>query len=71
MFSPIKFWGYIHISGTMHVKRYFDQRDIEEAYESPFCTCIRGPVEADDRELAKKRLFGDIILTELGQRGNK
>lgn len=69
MFSKTQFWGYIHTEGTMHIKRYFGPLDIEEAYESPFCTCIRGPVEADTLELAKKRLFGDIILTELGQRG--
>jgi hypothetical protein len=67
--ANLKWWGYIHTEGTMQIKRYFDQLDIEEAFESPFCTNIRGPVEATDREEAKKKLFGPEILMELGQRG--
>ncbi len=36
-------WGYIHTRGTVHIKRYFDKRDTDEAYESPFCQYIFGP----------------------------
>ena len=58
--KELEWWGYIHINGTLQIKRYFDQLDITEAYESPFCTDIRGPVEANTREEAQKKLFGEI-----------
>ena len=46
-------WGYIHTqTNEIQVKRYFGEKDIDEAYESPFCGCINGPFEADDRDEA-------------------
>lgn len=45
-------WGYQHQSGSLHVKRYFDKQDIEEAEESPFCEIVIPPFEANDREEA-------------------
>lgn len=45
-------WGYKHTSGTYQAKRYFDERDIDEAYESPFCKIVVGPFEANNREEA-------------------
>lgn len=47
-----KWWGYKHTSGTYQAKRYFDKRDTDEAYESPFCEIVVGPFEASDREEA-------------------
>ena len=38
--TGLLWWGYKHISGTIHAKRYFDKRDIQEAYESPFCDIV-------------------------------
>lgn len=32
----LEWWGYEHRIGTIHVKRYFNEDDIEEARESPF-----------------------------------
>ena len=52
-----QWWGYIHTSGTVHVKRYFGPLDIREARESDFCNIVRGPVEAIDREDAISKLF--------------
>lgn len=50
-------WGYVHQSGTIHVKRYFDERDIEEANESPFCALVtQAPYQAIDRDDAIEKL---------------
>jgi hypothetical protein len=40
-----KWWGYLHVDGTVHAKRYFDEKDIIEARESDFCAGIHGPFE--------------------------
>lgn len=47
-----EWWGYKHTSGTYHIKRYFDYKDIQEARESPFCEIIKGPFYAENREYA-------------------
>lgn len=47
-------WGYKHTSGTYQAKRYFDQRDIQDAKESPFCAKIIHPFEASGRDEALK-----------------
>lgn len=52
MSEKLLWWGYKHISGTYQAKRYFDQRDIQEAHESPFCEIVVGPFEASDRNEA-------------------
>jgi len=49
----ITWWGYIHANGSVQVKRFFDQRDIDEAIKSPFVRSVYGPFEADNREDAK------------------
>ena len=48
----MKWWGYLHVNKTLQVKRYFDQKDIDEANESPFVEKTFGPIEADDRDMA-------------------
>jgi len=53
----IEWYGYIHINGSLHVKRYFDRGDIEEASSSPFVASITGcPIEAASREEAVKEI---------------
>ncbi len=47
-----KWWGYLHQSGTLQAKRYFDTRDITEALESPMCKTVVGPFDAKDRDEA-------------------
>lgn len=49
-------WGYKHTSGTYQAKLYFDQQDIYEAQESPFCEIVVGPFEATDRDDALKQV---------------
>lgn len=51
-YQELNWWGYKHTSGTYQAKRYFDKRDIEEAYESPFCKQVVQPFTAKNREEA-------------------
>lgn len=57
----MKWWAYLHTSGTIQLKRFFDHRDFEDADESPFVVRRTGHFEAEDRAdamaKAKKELF--------------
>ncbi len=55
--NEIQWWGYIHTNGQLQIKRYFGPRDITEALESPFVRTAFGPVEANSREEAQKKLM--------------
>lgn len=46
----ILWWGYLHDNGSVHVKRFFDQRDLAEARESDFVEAVTGPFKANSRE---------------------
>jgi len=48
----LKWWAYIHVNGSIQLKRYFDVRDLTEAAESPFVKDIIQPFDAFDREAA-------------------
>lgn len=51
----MKWWGYLHTSGTIQVKRYhpeFGPGDIGDAHQSPFCAKVVGPFDAADRDEA-------------------
>ena len=52
----MKWWGYIHRNGTVHIKRYFSPLDITEANESPFVAIVLPPVEAKTKEEAEQYL---------------
>lgn len=54
--TKLTWWGYLHESGTVQVKRFFDQQDIDEALESPFVLRVFGPFEATDRDDAIKHI---------------
>ncbi len=41
-----KYWGYLHTAGSVHVKPYFSQLDIDEAHQSPFVKQLFEPFEA-------------------------
>ena len=47
--SALMWWGYLHQDGSIAVKRFFEDRDIQEADESPFVQKTTGPYEAADR----------------------
>jgi hypothetical protein len=61
---PIKFkyWAYIHINGTLQVKKYFGQYQIDNAIESSFVVKIFPTLEAETIEIAK-----EIYLNKLKQ----
>lgn len=52
MLNKIKWWGYMHTNGSLQVKRYFDERDLSEANESPFVETVYPPFEAGGHEHA-------------------
>lgn len=45
--TTLQYWGYLHVDGTTHTKRYFSEQDIEEAKTSPFVKEYIGPFDAD------------------------
>jgi hypothetical protein len=47
-------WAYMHIDGTLHVKRYFSPQDTLEADESEFVDAWTGPFHAFGVEDATK-----------------
>ena len=57
-------WGYLHTSGTLQVKRYFGREDIVEALQSPFCQKVEGPFEAENREEALEIVKGLLLLNK-------
>jgi hypothetical protein len=44
----MKWWGYLHVSGTVHAKRYFSIKDLEEARESNFVARVSSTFEAEN-----------------------
>lgn len=50
--SEIIWWAYIHENGSLQLKRFFDNRDLEEAEESPFVKDVLGTTIASSREEA-------------------
>ena len=43
-------WGYLHANGILQVKRYFDDRDLEEARKSDFVKRVVPPFDAINRD---------------------
>lgn len=59
MTSAIRWYGYLHNNGTLHVRRYigdFGESDIEECRASPFVREVFGPFDARTQHLAKLKL---------------
>ena len=52
MSKQIEWWAYLHTNGTVQVKRYMNELDLEEAMESPFVADVFGPFEAETRNVA-------------------
>lgn len=42
----MKFWGYKHVNGSIHTKRYLSEADVDEAFESSFVEDVMEPFEA-------------------------
>jgi hypothetical protein len=50
--DKLDWWGYLHTSGSLHVKRYFGALDTDEARDSPFVEAVAGPFKATGRDEA-------------------
>ena len=55
----MKFWAYLHQSGHIHVKRFWESETgraaVEDAYDSPFVVDVLEPYEAIDRQAAEEK----------------
>ncbi len=47
-----KWWGYVHVNGTYHVKRFFTKESFNDVKTSPFVLHIVDPFEAYNRDSA-------------------
>ena len=54
-------WAYRHKSFSIHLKRYFDRRDVDEAYESPFVDLVIEPFEAESHDAAWRIVQGELL----------
>ncbi len=61
----LQWWGYLHIDGTVHVKRYFDDKDIEDARESDFVRVVAGPITGE-RDKCRGIIVKLLIKAGLG-----
>ena len=51
--AKLNWYGYLHINGTLHIKRFLgDYGDIDECKQSDFVLCSVGPFEAESRKEA-------------------
>ena len=48
-----RFWAYRHIDGHIHVRRFFDLADVEDAYDSDFVDDVLEPFQAKNRAEAE------------------
>ena len=60
MENELLWWGYRHTNGGLQAKRYFDQRDLEDARESPFVAAVCPPFKAEGRDEAL-RIIGEHV----------
>ncbi len=60
MATKLKWWGYRHVNGSVHTKRYFSQEDLDEAHESSFCEEVHGPFEAANGDEARNINFAAL-----------
>lgn len=59
-----KFWGYKHMNGSIHVKCYFDIKDIIEAQESSFVDIIVYPFLSENRITAFEHVNKELEIEE-------
>jgi hypothetical protein len=65
MTDKILWWCYLHTNGHIQAKRYFDQRDLDDADESPFVKRRSSPFEAEDRDDAIKKFHDDLVAIHI------
>ena len=60
MSDKFQWWGYLHINGSIQVKRYFDAESLVDANESPFVRKVFGPFDAESRNDALDKLRYEV-----------
>lgn len=48
--NDILWWGYLHDNGSIQVKRFFSEDDLDDALDSPFVARVVRPFSAKSRE---------------------
>ena len=61
--TTLRWWGYQHVDGSMHLKRYFSPHDLNTAHESSFVQQVVEPFDADGVEEARTVLAVTLRLT--------
>lgn len=61
----MKWWGYIHINGSVKVKTFFDNESVWDAEESPHVASVIYPFEADTEEEVAE-IVKKLLQKELG-----
>ena len=55
-----KWWGYLHVNGSIKAKRFFDHKDIDEARESDFVLAVSwvfNAVNCEDALIQLEEIF--------------
>ena len=62
----MKWYAYRHVNDSLHIRRYWDQGDIQECIESPFVKDVTQAYDAETHNeaefLARVQLFGEANL---------
>jgi len=58
-------WGYLHVNGAVQVKRFFDNRELIEAYESSFVQAVCTPMPCKDRAEALATFHKKFGVSEI------
>jgi len=58
--SFLRWWGYLHVNGTTHTKKYFGPQDIIDARESDFVVRVTGPFNALSRDEAELKVRREL-----------
>lgn len=59
----MKWFGYKHVDGGNHLKKWFSNVAYDEAMESPFVDEITDVFEADSRKEAAEHIVTNCLLT--------
>lgn len=52
----LKFWGYKHVNGSIHTKRYLSEEGVAEAYESSLVEDVMDPFVATNATEAQAKV---------------
>lgn len=65
----MKWWGYLHIDGSVKVKPYNDPRDLADAQSSDFVALVVNPFEAENSDIAWRIAAVTAKLNVTGKHG--